>query len=252
MTVANFVALAEGKMKNNAVKEGKPFYDGLKFHRVIDKFMIQEGDPLRTGMGGPGYQFPDEFDASLKHDGPGVLSMANAGPGTNGSQFFITHLATNWLDGKHSIFGKVIEGIEVVNKIQQDDKIDSIRIVRESPEAIAFDALAVYQSKFQENKTKQENQIKAQMQAVLSTPEYIAFENFARSNFPKAIKADLGYYYLVNSLGKGPMPAKGQEIAVHYVGKLMDGTIFDQSKGRPPIEFAVGTGRVIPGWDDAL
>jgi peptidylprolyl isomerase len=135
LTVSNFTALAEGKM--NAAK-GKPFYDGLTFHRVIADFMIQSGDPLGNGMGGPGYKFRDEFDPSLKHDGPGVLSMANAGPNTNGSQFFITHTATPWLDGKHAVFGRVVRGQDVVNAIKQGDKINSILIVRNGAAASAF------------------------------------------------------------------------------------------------------------------
>jgi peptidyl-prolyl cis-trans isomerase B (cyclophilin B) len=117
MTAANFVNLAN-----------RGYYDGIKFHRVIDNFMIQTGDPLGNGTGGPGYQFEDEFDSSLKHTGPGVLSMANAGPGTNGSQFFITHLATPWLDGKHSVFGQVISGQDVVNQIRQGDKMVKVTI----------------------------------------------------------------------------------------------------------------------------
>jgi peptidyl-prolyl cis-trans isomerase B (cyclophilin B) len=116
-TVNNFVCLAE---------DG--FYDGVTFHRVIRSFMIQSGDPEGTGRGGPGYKFRDEFSPTLKHDKPGVLSMANAGPNTNGSQFFITHVATPHLDGKHSVFGQVIQGQDVVDKIEQGDFIDNITV----------------------------------------------------------------------------------------------------------------------------
>ncbi len=117
VTVANFVNLA---------KHG--FYNGVTFHRVIPDFMIQTGDPKGNGTGGPGYRFDDEIDPTLRHSGPGVLSMANAGPGTNGSQFFITHVATPWLDGKHSVFGRVVKGQDVVNAIRQGDKIETVTI----------------------------------------------------------------------------------------------------------------------------
>jgi peptidylprolyl isomerase len=139
LTVCNFVALSEGKMRTRT-GSSKPFYEGLTFHRVIKDFMIQGGDPQGTGRGGPGYNFPDEFDISLKHDGPGVLSMANAGPNTNGSQFFITHRATPWLDNKHSVFGKVVKGMDVVNKIQKGDKIISVKILRVGKDAEKFEA----------------------------------------------------------------------------------------------------------------
>tara|TARA_B110000503_G_scaffold142083_1_gene237723 strand:+ start:2192 stop:2806 length:615 start_codon:yes stop_codon:yes gene_type:complete len=145
LTVANFVGLAEGKIKNNKVPIGTPFYDGIKFHRVMANFMIQGGDPTGTGAGEIGYSFKDEFDPSLKHDRAGTLSMANRGPATNSSQFFITHKDTPWLDGGHTVFGYVIEGQGTVDLIAQGDVIKSIEIIRKGAAAKAFDAPAVFE-----------------------------------------------------------------------------------------------------------
>jgi peptidyl-prolyl cis-trans isomerase A (cyclophilin A) len=154
MTVANFVGLAEGKIANTAKADGQPYYDGLVFHRVISKvngdgqdFMIQGGDPTGTGMGGPGYKFKDEFHPELRHNRPGVLSMANSGPGTNGSQFFITHVPTPWLDNNHSVFGYVVEGIDIVNATLKGDKIETLEIIRVGDAAQKFDAPAIFKEK---------------------------------------------------------------------------------------------------------
>ncbi len=137
LTVTNFVGLAEGKIKS-VRPEGQPYYNGLIFHRVIANFMIQGGCPNGNGRGNPGYKFRDEFDPSLKHSGPGILSMANAGPGTNGSQFFITHKATPWLDGRHAVFGKVVNGQDVVDAIAKGDRLDKIVIKRVGEDAEKF------------------------------------------------------------------------------------------------------------------
>lgn len=144
LTVANFVGLAEGKIKNTAKKEGVPYYDSLKFHRVIPNFMIQGGDPKGNGMGGPGYAFKDECLPEFQFTGPGILAMANSGPKTNGSQFFITHVTTPWLNGMHTIFGHVISGQDVVNAIQQGDTIIHIKIIRKGKLAKKFKADKVF------------------------------------------------------------------------------------------------------------
>lgn len=145
LTVANFVGLSEGKIKNTAKGEGVPYYDGITFHRVIPNFMIQGGDPQGNGMGGPGYSFKDEFVPEFRFTGPGILAMANAGPATNGSQFFITHVATPWLDNKHTIFGHVVTGQDVVNSIQQGDTIKHIKIIRKGKPAKKFKADKVFE-----------------------------------------------------------------------------------------------------------
>lgn len=145
LTVANFVGLAEGKIKNTARPLGKPYFDSLKFHRVIANFMIQGGDPAGNGTGGPGYDFKDEFKVSLKFTGPGILAMANRGPKTNGSQFFITHVKTEWLNGKHTVFGHVVQGQDVVDKIAQNDYMLSVKIIRKGKKAKKFKAEKVFE-----------------------------------------------------------------------------------------------------------
>jgi len=242
MTVSNFVGLAEGTLNRN--EEGKPFYDGLNFHRVIDNFMIQGGCPLGTGTGGPGYKFPDEFDKSLRHSEGGVLSMANSGPGTNGSQFFITHVETPWLDDKHTIFGHVVEGMDVVNSVATGDVIKSVKILRVGPEAEAFQ---VTKESFQEyvdnfaaaSKAKKEKEMAGVIAEVKKT-------------YPDAIETKTGLRYIVTKAGDGlDSPKFGAQVTVHYEGKLLDGTMFDSSiKRGAPAQF--GIGQVIEGWNEAL
>jgi len=241
-TVANFIALAEGNHPDVAdAHKDKKYYDGLTFHRVIDNFMIQGGDPTGTGAGGPGYKFDDEIHTELKHDTAGIFSMANAGPGTNGSQFFITHEATPWLDGKHTVFGKVIEGQDVVNKIAQGDKIESIEIIRVGEEAEKFDAPAEF-AKF--NASKEERIKKAKAEAEAKMKELV--DGFEQT------KSGL-YYKITHKSNSGKKPVKGENVSVHYIGKLADGTVFDNSYGRgEPIEFPIGIGYVIPGWDEGI
>lgn len=251
MTVANFVALAEGTMKNSAKPAGTPFYDGLKFHRVITKgngdaqdFMVQGGDPQGTGMGDPGYKFPDEIVDTLTFDKPFLLAMANSGPATNGSQFFITVTQTTWLNGKHTIFGKVVEGQDVVNKIKQSDVMKKVTIVREGEEAKKFDANKVFVS-VQENAVKlAEEKAKAAMQE---------FENYVKTTFPTAQKTASGLYYVVEKEGTGAQAVAGKKVAVHYAGSLTNGSEFDNSfKRGQPIEFQLGVGQVIKGWDEGI
>lgn len=245
LTICNFVGLAEGKIKNNAKGEGVPYYNGLKFHRVIADFMIQGGDPQGNGTGGPGYQFTDEFVSTLKHDVPGVLSMANSGPGTNGSQFFITHVATPWLDGMHTIFGKVITGQDVVNAIKQEDMIETLTIYRKGDAANAFQADDATMKKLIDA-------MKAKL-ADADKEAAMKFENWIASTYPNAKKTASGLWYVVEREGDGVNAVAGKTVSVHYSGKLMDGREFDNSYSRnEPIEFKLGVGQVIPGWDEGI
>ncbi|MCL2832535.1 MAG: peptidylprolyl isomerase [Treponema sp.] len=242
LTVCNFVALAEGKMNITA---NKPFYNGLTFHRVIANFMIQGGDPLGNGRGGPGYQFPDEFDPSLKHDGPGVLSMANAGPNTNGSQFFITHVATPWLDGKHTIFGRVVQGQDVVNAIVQGDKIDKITIIRNGPAAMAFRADQTAFDALLRNRN-------AAMAADALNRRNADLAEIDKK-YPNTTTTSSGLKYIITKKGTGDKPAPGKTVSVKYKGMLLSGQVFDNSDiSGKPLEFKAGTGQVIAGFDQTV
>jgi FKBP-type peptidyl-prolyl cis-trans isomerase len=239
LTVANFVGLAEGKIKNNAKAEGMPFYNGLKFHRVIADFMIQGGDPMGNGMGGPGYKFADEFDESLKHVGPGILSMANSGPATNGSQFFITHKATPWLDGKHSVFGHVVKGQEIVNAIVQNDSIKSLTILRKGASALGFDAA----------KTFADEQANAAKKAAAAEEKMKAEAEVVKKQFTNVTAS--GLRYMVIQEGTGANPVSTSNVKVHYTGSLTSGKVFDSSVQRgQPIDF--GLNQVIPVWTEGV
>ena len=239
-TVGNFVALAEGKMDNTAKSAGEPYYDGLKFHRVIPDFMIQGGCPLGTGTGDPGYKFDDEFHPDLIHDAPGVLSMANAGPGTNGSQFFITHVPTPWLDNKHTVFGHVVSGQEVVDAIAQSDTIENLEIVKVGAEANNWNALEAFKM-FESSREKRLAAEKAKQAAELDKMA----DGFDQT--------ESGLRYKIIQKGNGSNAGKGQTVSVHYEGSLLNGQVFDSSyKRNQPIDFQLGVGQVIPGWDEGI
>ena len=229
MTVANFVALAE-----------KGYYDGLKFHRVIADFMIQGGCPDGTGRGGPGYQFPDEFHPDLRHSGPGILSMANSGPGTNGSQFFITHKDTPWLDDNHTVFGQVVSGQDIVDAIEQGDVMESVKIVRDGAAAESFNADEVFVEKqeyYKKAEAEKEEKQKSELAALIE----------------KGTTTPSGLTIITEKEGSGPRPQSGQTVSVHYAGYLTSGKKFDSSFDRnEPIQFPIGTGRVIKGWDEGI
>ena len=249
LTVCNFVALAEGKMD---AAGGKPYYDGLTFHRVISRgngdpqdFMIQGGCPQGTGGGGPGYRFPDEFDPALKHDKPGILSMANAGPGTNGSQFFITIVPTPHLDGRHTVFGHVVRGQDIVNAIKKDDKIQRIQIIRNGRDASAFQAdQENFNNLLRGLTAATEGRLQAQRQAEIDKIE---------ADYPDAQISDSGIRYIIQRRGTGARPASGRKVHVHYIGRLLSGQVFDESYARgAPIDFIAGAGEVISGWDEMV
>ena len=223
-TVGNFVGLAEGYLENSSKPMGKPYYDGLKFHRVIPDFMIQGGCPQGIGTGGPGYNFDDEFHQDLRHDTPGVLSMANSGPGSNGSQFFITHVATPWLDDKHTVFGNVIEGQDVVDAIAQGDLIDSIEIVRAGDDAKKWNAIEAFRT-FEGSRAKRIEEAKKQAEE--------AMEKLA-AGFEKT---ESGLRYKFIQKGNGKQAEAGKTVSVHYTGQLENGKTFDSSYPRKkPIE----------------
>jgi peptidyl-prolyl cis-trans isomerase A (cyclophilin A) len=239
-TVGNFVALAEGNLENKVKPQGTKYYDGLNFHRVIPDFMIQGGCPQGTGTGGPGYSFEDEFHPTLKHNRPGILSMANSGPASNGSQFFITHIPTDWLDNKHTVFGHVTEGQDIVDAVAQGDVLETLEIVRVGEEATKWNAVEAFRT-FEGSRAKREATERAEAEAKM---EKLAagFE-----------KTESGLRYQFIQKGDGKKAENGKTVSVHYTGQLEDGKVFDSSYPRKkPIEFPLGKGNVIEGWDEGI
>ncbi len=274
VTVANFISLAEGKNEfiTNENLKNKPFYDGLKFHRVIKEFMIQTGDPLGTGSGDTGYKFKDEI-TDAKFDKGGVLAMANNGPTTNSSQFFITHLETPWLEGKHTIFGHVVEkGMDVVNKIEQDDFIKTITIIRNGEGAKKFDAVKTFQDYFGVESENQKN--KLAIEAATNAKYKVVFDQkaayFAKMK-AKATTTPTGLKYVITKKSGGKKPAAGTNVFIDYAGFLENGSLFDSSivdvlktcgkldesraaqGGYQPLPFQIGKkDGMIPGFIEGL
>ncbi len=238
-TVGNFVALAEGNIENSSKPQGTPYYDGLKFHRVIPDFMIQGGCPQGIGTGNPGYKFDDEFHPDLKHDAPGKLAMANSGPATNGSQFYITHVPTPWLDNKHTVFGTVVEGQSTVDTVAQGDEM-KVEIIRVGDAATNFNAVEAFRT-FEGSREKREAEEKATQKALLDK---------VAAGYEETTS---GLRYQILQKGEGKKATKGAGVSVHYKGQLLDGTVFDSSyKRKQPIDFNVGVGQVIAGWDEGI
>ncbi len=275
VTVANFVTLAEGK--NTYVSKefrGKPFFNNLKWHRVIPNFMIQGGDPLGNGSGDAGYKFKDEI-TDMKHDKPGMLSMANSGPGTNSSQFFITHVATPWLDGLHTIFGQVIKGQDVVDKIQQNDDIQKVEIIRVGPDAKKFDAVKVFSGFFSTEAEAQDKQTKIDVEkSKMYDQKYAPIKAKLAQSFASAKSSanslKSGVKYSVLEKGTKQKPTSGTTVYIDYAGYLEDGTLFDTSmpsaaedlgkydarravmNGYRPIVYELGSQQLIPGFVEGL
>lgn len=276
-TVANFVTLAEGK--NNFVKveyKGKPFYNGTIFHRVIDGFMIQGGDPTGTGMGDPGYRFEDEFVPSLKHSKKGILSMANSGPNTNGSQFFITQVPTPHLDGRHTVFGETVKGEEVIdaiakaprngqNRPNEDIKIKNITIVANGKDAEKFDAVKVFDSYFKSVAEREKEKEERVKRASAKFLEEIKVQEPQAKVLPSGVKI-----FTINN-GEGKQPKQTEFAMVNYAGYLRNGALFDsnikeveesygkyqamreQQNGYQPIPFPyTRSAQLIPGFKEAL
>ena len=247
MTVSNFVGLAEGTL--DAAK-GKPFYDGLKFHRVISDFMIQGGDPQGNGTGGPGYKFADEFVEGYVFDKPGKLAMANSGANTNGSQFFITHVPTDWLNYKHTIFGQVVTGQKVVDTVAQGDHILNLKIIRQGADAEKF---IVTQESF--DKLKVEGAKKASKFAEeQAAREAKKAEEQLKELVKGYEKSKEGIYYKITEQGSGDKVGSGKMVTVGYLAYLTDGTLFDATsefhpQGHEPLSFKTGAGQMIPGFD---
>lgn len=266
VTVANFVGLAEGKIDNKAKAKGVPFYDGTIFHRVIKDFMIQGGDPQGTGMGDPGYKFDDEKN-DLKHTGKGILSMANSGPNTNGSQFFITEVPTPWLDGKHTIFGEVVKGQNVIDDIANVEKgpndkpktdivLEKVSVFSKGDQYKNYDPAKV----FNEGKTKlaeknKEFAAKEAAEKAKKEAEFAANQQKLVDDLKKDMKQTPSglYYKITKNNPAGVAPKVGDQVSVHYAGKLVDGTEFDNSfKRNEPIQIPIGIGYVIKGWDEGI
>ncbi len=234
ITVANFVSLAEGK--NPFVDEkykNKPYYDGIKFHRVVSDFVIQAGDPTGTGAGGPGYVFKDEFSDDLKHNQAGTVSMANGGPFTNGSQFFITHKETPFLDNRHSVFGYVVEGMDIVNSITEGDVIESVKIIRQGKEAKKFDAVKVFKKYFEEEATAK----KEKEERLNKVKEKYA--TLFKDGKAKATVLDSGLAYIITEKGNGKKPAMSQDVYIDYSGFFENGILFDSSDEQLSKDFEV-------------
>jgi peptidyl-prolyl cis-trans isomerase A (cyclophilin A) len=257
MTVGNFVGLAEGNLTvNDSMVYDKPYYNGLLFHRVVPNFMIQGGDPDGNGSGGPKHRFYDEIHDSLKHSGAGILSMANAGPATNGSQFFITHNATPHLDGRHTVFGHVIEGQNVVDSIAINDTMFTVQILRIGKDAKKWDASKAFQDTYASIKIKDDAE-KAEIAKLeaMTEKEYAAYMLAeVQKTYPTAKQTASGLVYIIENPGEEPKAKAGDSLSLHYKGTfLKDGKQFDSSYDRgAPMDFIFKTNRMIPGFEEGI